>query len=106
MDGFWCGLGAKLRVAEIDHTWIVTGDPVHRPRSQAHDEPHKTLLTFQARTPDHRAVAICDSCQRWEIVLTMSLALYLLEQDRHPFIVIQQTHTTPVHKSIGTEDAG
>ncbi len=105
-DGFWRHIGPQLRVAEIDHARVIAGNAVHGPGAKPHNEPHKAVFALQTCVPHDWAVAVGNTGQRREVILAMPFALHFLQQDRHPFIVIQQTHAAAIDERIWTENAG
>ena len=87
-------------MAQRHQAGIVFANALHGPRAEASHQAHEAFFAAQARVPDDRGKAKGDAGDRGEEITVVSLALDLLQQDRHALIVVQQPHAATIKQRV------
>ncbi len=82
---------------------IVVRKPVHRPSSEAGNDPQKAVLATDARRPAELVVAEADACEGGKKVWPYPLPHHLLDQDAHLLVEVQKAPARPVLDGVGIE---
>ena len=90
-------------MAEGNETRIIVADAVNGARSQPPDQAHEAVLSAELRRPAVQIAAESNPGTMWHQIFTVLLPFDHLDEQRHPFVVIQQPFGTPVEQSVGVE---
>ena len=106
LDFFGAGFRAKEGMAEGDHPGVVRPDAINGTGAETEDHPQQPIRPDYSRGPGVHVLRKSYSCRSREEIIIEMPSDYLLNENAHPFIEIEQVVVLAVKNGPWAEDAG